>query len=92
MTQTQTPPATTRPAIAWKGAIITAETSELVSIIEQIHALHCKAIDTFGRVIGLCPKDEETQADAIGNYEGYLLDRIEELIRHNLITSNYTRL
>lgn len=91
MTQSQTPPATTHP-IAWKGATITAETSELVSIIEQIHALHSKAIDTFGRVIGLCPKDDEAQADAIGNYEGYLLDRLEELIRHNLINSNYTKL
>lgn len=91
MTQAQTPPATTRPATL-NGATITAETSELITIIGQIRALHYKAIDTFGRVIGLCPKDEEAQADAIGNYEGYLLDRIEELIRHNLITSNYTRL
>lgn len=84
-TQTSKIPATT-------GAVLSAETSELLSLFAHFRALHNRAIAIYNRKMDVTPAEKERQAEVLCEYEGFWLDKIEELMRYNIINSDYLQL
>ena len=69
------------------GAVLSAETSELLGVFAQFRALHKRAV-----AMDVTPTEKERQAEVLCEYEGFWLDKIEELMRNNIINSNYSQL
>lgn len=84
-TQNSKIPATT-------GAVLSAETSELLGLFAQFRALHNRAVAIYNRKMDVTPAEKEQQAEVLCGYEGFWLDKIEELMRNNIINSDYSQL
>ncbi|MCC8037821.1 MAG: hypothetical protein LIP02_06785 [Bacteroidales bacterium] len=74
------------------GAVLSAETSELLGLFAQFRALHNRAVAIYNRKMDVTPTEKERQAEVLCEYEGFWLDKIEELMRNNIINSNYSQL
>lgn len=74
------------------GAVLSAETSELLGLFAQFRALHNRAVAIFNRKMDVTPAEKEQQAEVLCGYEGFWLDKIEELMRDNIINSNFSQL
>lgn len=74
------------------GAVLSAETSELLSLFAQFRALHNRAVAIYNRSMDVTPTEKVRQAEVLCEYEGFWLDKIEELMRNNIINSNYSQL